>query len=182
MLNSMARTESDREDLLRDATALAERIELAPAEAGADEHVVIGFRAEGAVSVYFGAEPVYQFNTANQLRRAYCDGRLFKAVRGRLVALERVRREREVQLLRHELTDDEQAVFISRMRGRLSDLVGQLDAGRVDVIGQVPVDKDVLERVRAWFACYDSDLAGSRRLPEVARTPHVRAATGEQCG
>ena len=70
----MARDESDREDLLREATALVERIELAPADAADDEHIVAGFRRDGALSIYFGADPVYHFNSAGELRRAYCDG------------------------------------------------------------------------------------------------------------
>ena len=92
----MARDESSREDLLREATALVERIELritAPISAAhdRDDHVVVGFRANGAASFFFGDDPVYQFNSAGQLRRAYCGGLLFKATHGRLVSLQRVR-------------------------------------------------------------------------------------------
>src|SRR5258705_63721 len=70
----MARQESDREDLLREATALVQRVELVVA--GYDEPVVCGFRRGGSVSLVFGGEPVYQFNTANQLifRAVLLDG------------------------------------------------------------------------------------------------------------
>ena len=47
----MARQEQEREDLLREAVALVERIEVQTArEQGT---VVIGFRRDGAASVYF---------------------------------------------------------------------------------------------------------------------------------
>lgn len=174
MLGGMARRESEQEDLLRDATALVERIELAPPGAEAADHIVIGFRAERAMSVFFGADPVYQFNTAGELRRAFCEGLLFKAVRGRLVSLHRVRQQGEVQLQRHELAEDEQAVFVSEMHYRLRELLSQLSADRLSVVGQVPPDADVMGRVKAWLATHES-------VP-IAKTPHVRAAPSEHCG
>lgn len=174
MLACMARDTSDREDLLRDATALVARIELAPPGAAEADHVVVGFRAEGAVSFFFGSEPVYQFNTADRLRRAYGDDRLVKAVRGRLVSLRRVPGEGEVQLLRSELSDDEQAALLARMQGQLRELAAGLEDGRYEVVGQVPADVDVLDRVRAWLAAHDRF--------QVATTPHVQAPTSEHCG
>ena len=90
----MARDQSSREDLLREATALVERIELRIAgpmsvKHDRDDHVVVGFRANGSASFFFGEDPVYQFNSAGQLRRAYCGGLLIKAAHGRLVSLQR---------------------------------------------------------------------------------------------
>jgi hypothetical protein len=151
----MAREESDREDLLREATALVERIELAPVGESAGEHLVAGFRAGGAASFFFGADPVYQFNAAGELRRAYCAGVLIKASRGRLVSLKRERLATEVQLLSRELTDAEQAAFVATMADRLRRLVAVLDAGRYAVVGQVPADANVLSRVRTWLATHD---------------------------
>src|SRR4051794_11841558 len=97
----MARHESDREDLLREATALVERVELTMA--GSEEPIVIGFRRDGSCSMFFGADPVYQFNTQAELRRAFREGRLVKAEGGRLVALERRREAGQLVLLRHAL-------------------------------------------------------------------------------
>jgi len=74
---AMAREEEPREDLLREATALVERVELQIE--GFAETIVAGFRRDGAASFYFGQDFVFQFNTANQLRRGYVEGRLFKA-------------------------------------------------------------------------------------------------------
>lgn len=161
----MARRETDREDLLRDATALVERIELARHNARPSEHVTAGFRAGGEASIFFGADPVYQFDASGQLRRAFCDALLFKAVRGRLVSLRRVRRQDEVQLLRHELTQAEQQAFLARMDERLRGLAAELDRGAYKVVGQVPGDSDVLGRVKAWLA-RDKETT-------VAARPHV---------
>jgi hypothetical protein len=83
----MARQPEDREDLLAEATALVERAELRlPGDA---RTIVAGFRATGCGSLFFGADPVYQFNSARQLRRAFVGGELYKAERGQLVALTR---------------------------------------------------------------------------------------------
>jgi len=174
----MARHESAREDLLREATALVERIELrtigyelgasgsrSDSVLAAEVPIVVGFRASGAASFFFGDDPVYQFNTDGQLRRAYCDGRLFKAVRGRLVSLQRERSETAVQLISRELTDIEQNAFVLQMQQRLRGLAGGLEERLFTVVGQVPAGTDVLGRVRAWLASHDG-------LP-IARTPRV---------
>src|SRR3954447_14030342 len=110
----MARHESDREDLLREATALVERVELKVA--GFEEPIVVGFRRNGSASFYFGAESVYQFNTARELRRAYIDGVLYKAEQGRLVSLTRERGENAVSMFRVELDDNEAADILARLR------------------------------------------------------------------
>jgi len=188
----MARDESAREDLLREATALVERIELraiGPAsavEGGAtgsaravegsatgsasavgalDHNVIVGFRPNGAASFFFGDDPVYQFNAAGELRRGFCNGLLFKAVRGRLVSLERQRQAGVVQLVSRELTDAEQSAFTATMQERLRGLAGVLQNGVYSVVGQVPWDGHVLGRVREWFSQHDG-------LP-IARTARV---------
>jgi hypothetical protein len=151
MLTGMAREESDREDLLREATALVERIELAPAEAGSGEHVVIGFRADGSMSVYFGGDPAYHFNSSGQLRRAYCDGLLYKAERGKLVSLERIRQQNEVQLVRRPLPDSEESEFLATMLRRLRTLAEQCRQNELISVGQVPAEADVLGRALGWL-------------------------------
>lgn len=150
----MAREESSREDLLREAIALVERIEVVP-RADSSRHIIAGFRRDGALSIFFGDDPVYQFNAAGELRRAYCDGKLLKAARGRFVALERVRTEHEVQLVRHELSDTEQTTFLTEMSNRLRDLAALVDAAAFELIGQVPPDIDVLGRLKRWFSTHN---------------------------
>ena len=166
----MARDESSREDLLHEATALVERIELVSRTADrslaasdlVDQHIVAGFRRDGALSVFFGEDPVYQFNAAGELRRAYCDGKLLKATRGRLAALQRVRTEHEVQLVRHELSREEEAAFLSQMEERLRHLTGFINADMFDIVGQVPPDVDVLGRVKKCLATNEKRQIAAR--------------------
>jgi len=151
----MARQESDREDLLRDATALVERMEVAPPNASEAEHIVAGFRREGALSIYFGADPAYHFNPAGELRRAYVDGLLYKAQDGRLVSLERLRTDEEVQLLSRQLSGDQQGSILDVMNHRLSGLARQIEKCELRIVGQVPSDADVLGRVARWLQNHD---------------------------
>jgi len=160
----MARQESDREDLLREATALVERIEFAPV-ADEGEHVVVGFRRDGAASIYFGADPAYHFNAAGELRRAYCDGLLIKAEQGRLVSLERVRQGGEVQLLRREMPAEAEQTFLAQMIERMRMLVLQLREQQLISAGQVPADADVFGRAIAWLSnCNNVAVAASPRV------------------
>jgi hypothetical protein len=168
----MAREESSREDLLREATALVERIEILPHTSSSHAtntlnvgHVVAGFRRDGALSIFFGDDPVYQFNAGGELRRAYCNGKLLKATRGRLVALERVRTEHEVQLVRHELSDAEEAALLTQMVNLLRDFAALANAGVFEVAGQVPPDADLLGRLKQWFLTHDE--------VQIAQQPNV---------
>src|SRR5688500_7447259 len=113
----MARHESDREDILREAAALVERAELVVP--GENEPVVIGFRTGGAASVFFGGDPVYQFNSQGELRRAFVRGLLYKAERGRLVELRRERTSHETSLIRRELDAAEQDEMLRGAETRL---------------------------------------------------------------
>src|SRR6476469_7343231 len=98
----MSRQESDREDLLREATALVERIELRLPDQ--PESVVAGFRRDGSASFFFGQSPVYQFNSGRELRRAYRDGLLYKTDNGRLVEMRRERTDTAIELRSRMLT------------------------------------------------------------------------------
>jgi hypothetical protein len=72
----MSRNESDREDLMAEATALRRRVQLqVPGEALS---IIAGFRDEGRVSIYFGPDPVYHFDEQGRLRRAFVAGRLYR--------------------------------------------------------------------------------------------------------
>ncbi|MCA9103353.1 MAG: hypothetical protein R3C10_09905 [Pirellulales bacterium] len=146
----MAREEVDREDLIGEATALVERVELTMD--GADAPVVVGFRRNGAVSCFFGAEPVYQFTSDGLLRRAYAGERLIKAEHGRLVALERRRTTGEVALVRHEWNDVVMRRFLDRTANDLVRLRDALASGRYRTVRQVPEHADVVARVRQWLA------------------------------
>lgn len=160
MLAAMAREASNREDLLREATALVERIELVPLDAdgrpsadlAATSPIIAGFRRDGALSIFFGADPVYQFNAAGELRRAYVNGLLYKSADRRLVSLGSKRTEREVQLVRHDVSDNEQHLFLNNMARSLRELEDLLATHRFEVTGQVPPNADILLRLRTTLA------------------------------
>ncbi|MFT7640498.1 MAG: hypothetical protein ACI9G1_002241, partial [Pirellulaceae bacterium] len=110
-------------------------------------------------------EPVFQFNTADQLRRVH-DGYLFKAEGGRLVRLERNRLERDrlerdrlegdrqdgtSVLLRHELTPTEQAELLEKARQMLTQLAHDLAGDRYGSVRQVPQDAAILQRALRWL-------------------------------
>jgi len=157
----MARHESDREDLLREATNLVERIELDVT--GFEQPVVVGFRRTGCGSIYFGADPVVQFNTHHELRRGYRAGRLLKAERGALVELQRQRTAEATVLERHELSLAEQQAVVTDLANWIARLRGALQAGGGRAIGQVPHDSDVLARVKRWLEELPHELRVAER-------------------
>jgi len=163
----MPRHESDREDLLREATALVERVELRLEREA--ETVVAGFRRDGAASFFFGADPVYQFNAAGELRRAYVGGLLYKTVGGQLVEMRRERTADAVVLESRQLGETATATFLSQAEAALDCLKSALAAGRFEVVGQVSHDissPNVAAKVSAWLAARPSriSLAQTSRL------------------
>ena len=176
----MPRSEPDREDLLREATAMVERAELQvefwP------EPVFIGFRRDGSLSVYFGGDPVYQFNAAGDLRRALVEGLLYKADRRRLAQLRRERTASETLLVRCDLDEAHATTFLARK----SDLLGRLllamqpctgaqatlDARGLRVLGEVPVGSGVVLRAAAWLQQHAGSIA-------IAASPGVTRSAGE---
>lgn len=159
----MAHEEHDREDLLREATALIERAELQIA--GDPEPVVIGFRRDGSFSIFFGGDPVYQFNSASELRRAFVDGLLYKAERGQLIGLRRERTAGATVLVRQTPNAEEQMLFLSAARERLRLLCLALEGNRFKLIGQMPPEANVVGRVQKWLSTFAEQLV-------VANRPH----------
>lgn len=146
----MSRQESEREDLLREATAIVERVELRLPKQ--PDSIVAGFRRDGSASFFFGQSPVYQFNSRRELRRAYVGGLLYKTDNGQLVEMRRERTAVAVELRSRPLRDDEAEKFLVDAESRLSSLRDALAAGTAGVIGQVPIEKDVAARVTTWLA------------------------------
>lgn len=142
----MARQEQPKEDLIREAVALTERIEFKVA----GDCITIGFRDNGAASLFFNDEPVYHFNPDGQLRRAHDDG-LLKATDGRLVRMRRERTKNEVQLISTPLSDEEQSEFLEALRVRCESLLAALKSRDAVASRQVPADADVRVRVEAWL-------------------------------
>jgi hypothetical protein len=149
----MAREAHDREDLLRDATALIPRAMLCVEEALGLREVFAGFRGD-ALSLYFGGDPVYHFNAHGELRRAFVAGRIVRAEKRRLVGLTRRESERETSLVRQEFSEAEQAAFLGELRERLNVLAAQMSSGRVAVVGEEPPEGGVLLRLAAWLTVH----------------------------
>ncbi|MEM9353926.1 MAG: hypothetical protein AAGA92_13010 [Planctomycetota bacterium] len=154
----MAQRPEKREDLLRDARAMPRRVMLhCVLEPGGDElEVFAGFRSNGALSLYFGEDPVYQFNAAGELRRAFVDDAIVKADGGRLARWGRENRAGQVEMHRHDLTDDEQRALLERMLnliGRLRQAILNRDYKRA---GSVPEGELVEEQVAAWIAEHEA--------------------------
>ncbi len=156
----MAQHESPREDLLREATALTERIALVSHAANnnqsvslhSDWPIVAGFRPNGGLSIFFGDDPAYHFNAAGELRRAYVDRLLYKAISGKLVSLTRIRIAERVELRSHTLSAPEQIAFIQRAEKSLINLAADIAANTIVLGTQVPPDVDVLDRLQTWLA------------------------------
>lgn len=148
----MALEEEPREDLLREATALVRRgVWKAPETAGnVAVQIVAGFRQNGALSLFFDESPVYQFNPGGQLRRAYVNGLLYKADRGRLVALRRERAERQTTLISRVLSREEQTTLLAEAEARIGAFFQTLAANQLSRIGQKPEEADLRGELLTW--------------------------------
>lgn len=123
----MARLETDREDLMAEATALIHRAEFEVP--GQQVSVIAGFRRDGALSIYFGADPCFHFDRQLRLRRAFVDGALYRTQGHTLARLQRTRTGQAVQLLRQDLTELERNAICDRVAERLQDLRTALQSG-----------------------------------------------------
>ncbi len=145
----MARQESDREDLMREATAFYRRVEFRCAR----ERVPVfgGYRRTGAFSLYYGADPVYQFDPEGKLRRAYAEGQLFRTQGTTLARLTRCRTERETRLIRENLSAEELIQFYGKMKRRLQRTIESIESGTVEVVRQIPTELDLLPPITAFL-------------------------------
>ena len=144
----MARVETDREDLLREAVALVRRMELSVSPGG--DVIVVGFRPTGWLSVYFDADPMYQFDELGRLRRAYINGLLYRSEGSTLAQLQRQRSEAETTLVRRDLCGESLVEFQQQAHAKVRWLQELLRNGGVTISRQVPPDDsslttDVLE-------------------------------------
>ena len=139
------RVEADREDLLAEAVNLRERIELQVA--GSDHPVTIGCNDLGHWSFYFGAEPMYRFDAAGQLRRAVKEGKLYRTQGITLAELVRVRTEQETQLLRRDLGPSEVEAFLAQVGNQMQHLSQEFRAGRCQRLREVFASADFQDRL-----------------------------------
>ena len=162
----MTRQENDREDLLREAIGLVDRVEIRVC--GWTASLVAGFRDQGAVSLFVGQDEVYQFDTHLALRRGYWQGKLLKAERGRLVELTRQRTPTQTLLQRRALSSDEEQAHLRRLSGRLEQLRTSLREGRFETLGEVSKSgSPVIPRLAHWLDTFPATVA-------IADTPRLR--------
>jgi hypothetical protein len=141
----MARHEVDREDLMAEATALRQRAELVLE--GHCEAIVAGFRADGHWSLYFGDDPVYHFDAAGCLRRAFVAGDLYRSQGQTLARLNRLRTDQAVELVRRDLEPGEVEQFLSRMTDLLTELKIALERGSALIVRQVSEGDDFVSKL-----------------------------------
>lgn len=146
----MARTEDDREDLMREAVALPNRVELTVG--GFDEFITIGFRANAAMSIFIGPDSVYQFDAEGRLRRSFVDGLLYRSQHTTLARLKRERSETQTSLLRTDLSEEDLLEFRRTMQSLLSSLEQKLAVGDFKTIRCVPESSNHISRILVALA------------------------------
>lgn len=140
----MARSESDREDLMREATALHRRAEFRLPHN--PETVIAGYRRDGSLSIYFGPDPCFHFDPQLRLRRAYIDECLYRTQGETLARLNRVRSASGVELQRHDLTPRERDDLVEGLAGRLQQLLAALQTG-ANCLACVPAEVDLRDEL-----------------------------------
>jgi hypothetical protein len=141
----MARDLANSEDLIREAVALVERVELRlPVST---DTVVAGFRRDDRFSLYIGDDRYYQFDPQGRLRRALVDDRLFRTQGSGLAALTRARTSEATVLIRHDLDPAELAHFLQDLLDRIGALREALASGNLQIVRQVPADTPILGRL-----------------------------------
>ena len=146
----MARDEDSREDLLREATALVQRVELQVE--GFAEPIVAGFRRDGAASFYFGQRCFISIQhrrpTPPRLSR-----RPTVQSRSRPIgAIDAPRTADEVDLLRHECKADEEREFLAIDGPKTIRVATSVWSRVLSVLGQIPPDGNVAGRVGDWLS------------------------------
>ncbi|WP_417388872.1 hypothetical protein [Gimesia sp.] len=140
----MALHEQDREDLMREATALYPRavFQLKHLE----EPLFWGEKKNGHFSFYFGSDPVYQFDQNAFLRRAFINGQLYRTQGNTLARLTKSHNSEESVLLRYDLTESELTACLQTMTQRFQEL---------DLVWQ---DLQKVQMVQTLAECSDSEL------------------------
>jgi hypothetical protein len=136
----MAINREPRENLMRDATAYSRRLSIQ--NSTEPEPVFAGIRQQGGWSVYFGEDPVFQFNAQSQLRRAHFKNQNYAAAAGKLLLLHRDRSGGHVEIQRIYSAETERCI-VDDCRNRLYALV-ELLSSSADKCACFPVDDRAL--------------------------------------
>lgn len=150
------------EDLLREATALKERMEVSID----GDAWLWGRRANGAVSVFCG-EMVWQFNTRQEIRRAFADNHRLKSEQGRFVRLERIGQRGSMRFHETVLDDEQQNNLLEKARDSLATMAKALE--RPNAVVQA-ADGDTNEMTAAARQWLNDRLAGPL---VIAEAPHA---------
>ena len=156
----MAIHEHDREDLLGEGRNMPRRGQCVIDGVT----VVVGFRAQGQASLFCGVDPVFQFNSHQELRRVYFRSRRYRAENGRLIELTRDRRGGKVEFETAPIDDDLASELIESLRFWLDRVRSAAQTGRWRVEGE-PVEP-FQSRLQSW-------LAGMDDQPRIAARPYV---------
>jgi hypothetical protein len=160
----MAREIHEREDLLRDAVALVPRIALRVVIGGKPCEVFAGFRGE-SLSLYFDGDPVYHFNAAGELRRAFVADQLVKAERRQLVFMRRQQSENETALERQPNDAVAEQSLLAGLQRRLEQLRVAIANNQYEVVGEAPNSGEGLPRLAAWLNAHpNTKIAASPRV------------------
>jgi hypothetical protein len=126
----MARQESPREDLIAEATALIDRIEFTQQDG---DLIFAGFKRSGGLSIYFGEDPVYQFDDQGRLRRAFKSDLMYRSQSTTLTLLQRVRTEQETVLQSRDLSNEHCNAFLAEMATTLTSFLSMLQEDKLIV-------------------------------------------------
>jgi hypothetical protein len=154
--SSMARTETDKEDLMVEATALVARAEFSRGVNTDPETawriVTVGFRKDGSFTVYFEQDPFYQFDADGLLRRSFDGGLLFRTQSTTLAQLRRVRTDEQTTLSRMDLSADALESFRRRMRNHIEDLQKRFADQSLTMLRCVSDDSDMQSRTTSFLS------------------------------
>ncbi len=133
----MAINRETRENLMRDATAYVRRLMIQEPQTG--EAIFVGIRQRGGWSVYFGEDPVYQFNIEGELRRVHFEEQNYAANEGRLYLLLRSRSGGHVEIERIYSADTERRI-VAVCHKRLNVLAELMHKSGEEIGERFPVD------------------------------------------
>jgi hypothetical protein len=159
----MALSEQDREDLLRDGRAMPVRAEIL-----VDSAVwLVGFRPQGQVSFYVGADLVFQFNVAGELRRVFVAGERIAAEGGRLQRLRMLDRGQRLHLIKELLTEEEQRSILFQLGSCLQHLEKLAKESQANWKTVGISEAKFCERLLSW-------LGTCRLVLKIADAPNAR--------
>lgn len=146
----MARKISDREDLLVEGVNLPQRGRVTDESSGRDW--IVGWRDPSALSMFDGADLVFQFNTSGRLRRVFMGGEKLTASAGQLARLMRLT-DSSSRIIheQHALSGSDTNAVLQRLTVSAGELGEALASGRAR-IETVGITQDVFNaRLRSWL-------------------------------